>query len=86
MEVSVLSLSGAIPSGGVGRAQIKAIPGRLHPARAEISTAGWQWHELPQTEHWPHATYQCLPEVHITGSFVLTQYVEHLRLGDCSVH
>lgn len=42
----MLSLPGAIPSRGVGTAQIKAIPGRLTIPWGEISTAGWQWHEL----------------------------------------
>lgn len=36
-------------------------------------------------EHWPHATYQRLPEAQITASFILTQYMGHLSLGDCFV-
>lgn len=34
-----------------------------------------------QNEHWPHATYQRLPEMHITASFVLTQFMGYLSLG-----
>lgn len=84
-KVSVLPLSGAIPSGDVGRAQIKAIPHRLKILQGwdKHSWMAATWNTL--NEHWPHATYQRLPEVHMTGSFVLTQYVGHLSLGDYSV-
>lgn len=33
-------------------------------------------------EHWPHATYQWLPEAHITAGFVPAQYMGQLNLGD----
>lgn len=69
--VSVLSLSGAIPSGAVGKAQIKAIPVRLGIPQ------GWDQHSwlaaasTTPIEHCLHAAYHWFPEVHFTGRFVL---------------
>lgn len=84
-KVSALPLSGAILSGDVGRAQIKAIPHRLKILQGgdQHSWMAATWSTL--NEHWPHATYQRLPEAHITAGFILTQYMGHLSLGDCFV-